>query len=147
LKGADKQTDKNASSATVKDDDVAKQIKLAADGATVEERQRAFDRLEAWGYVDKVPWLAKLTKDLAQLPTCEERRDVVTQLRKLNDPKAIQPLKDAAGRPDNGCLKQQAETAIVALGGSPPAPAQSPPSQSPPQQSPPPRKSSGGGHF
>src|SRR5262249_14538575 len=79
-------------------------VSRAAEGDTVADRQSAFDRLVAFGYVDRVPWVPMLGKDLAQLPTCEERRDALTKLRKVNDPKALPYIEEAATRADNGCL-------------------------------------------
>lgn len=119
--------------------DLQATVKQAAEGATVEERQRAFDRLVALGYGDRVPWVPMLGRDLRELPTCEQRREVVAKLQKINDPAAVDALKEAAARPDNGCLAQDAQRAaerIAAGEGAAPAPA---PAKK--------RRSGGGGHF
>ena len=92
-------------------------VTKAAEGDTVSERQSAFDRLVAFGYVDRVPWVPMLGKDLAQLPTCEERRETLAKLRKVNDPKALPYIEEAATRADNGCLADDAADALAALRG------------------------------
>jgi serine/threonine-protein kinase len=107
--------------------ELAAMVKLAAEGETVAERQRAFDRLVALGYADRVPWIPMLARDLEQLPTCEERREVVAKLRKINDPAVVPHLEAAAARPDNTCLAAAAAEAQ-------PAPAKK-------------RRPSRGGHF
>jgi serine/threonine-protein kinase len=118
-------------------EELEEMVKLAGEGETVAERQRAFDRLVALGYGDRVPWVSMLARDLEQLPTCEERREVVAKLRKINDPAVMPHLKQAAARPDNECLAGDARAAIARLEGAPS------PSSPPPKK----RRSGGGGHF
>jgi tRNA A-37 threonylcarbamoyl transferase component Bud32 len=129
------------------DRELARLVEAAATGATVEERQSAFDRLVALGYVDRVPWRDKLTRDLAQLPTCEERREAAAQLGKLADPKAIPALTEARLRSGNRCLEQTADESLASLGapvGSPAATsAPAPPSQAPTRA----KKVTRRGHF
>jgi len=117
-------------------EDLEEMVKLAAEGDTVVDRQRAFDRLVALGYGDRVPWVPMLARDLVQLPTCEERREVVAKLRKINDPAVMPHLQKAAALPENECLAGEARAAIARLEGAP-------------QPTPPPKKRSsrGGGHF
>jgi tRNA A-37 threonylcarbamoyl transferase component Bud32 len=107
---------------------LAATVEQAASGATVADRQRAFDRLVALGYGDRVPWLAMLGRDLEQLETCEERREVAEKLRKLSDPQALVLIQQAAARPDNGCL------AAAAAQEEPKRPARK-------------KRARGGGHF
>jgi eukaryotic-like serine/threonine-protein kinase len=135
-----------------RDDDkqVAELVAKAGKGATLEERERAFDRLVALGYYDRVPWVAKLSRDLEQQSTCEKRREVVAQLRNLKDPASIPALEKARDRKDNECLKTAAIQALAALGKSSP----SDPEPEILEGSPQPAKrrssgggSSGGGHF
>ncbi len=84
--------------------EVARLVERAGEGDSVEERQRAFDRLVALGYRDRVPWVAMLSKNMAELPTCEERREVAGQLRNLKDPKALAAIAEARQRPENACF-------------------------------------------
>src|SRR6185503_11750311 len=42
---------------------------------------------------------AALLLDLEQEPTCKARRDAVTRLRALGDPRAVAPLRAALDRP------------------------------------------------
>jgi hypothetical protein len=108
--------------------EIAAMVKQAAEGETVALRQRAFDRLVALGYGDRVPWVPMLARDLVQLPTCEERRDVVAKLKKLNDPAAAQHVQQAAARPENACFSGEGSPAA-----SEPAPKK--------------KRARGGGHF
>src|SRR5262249_13464770 len=109
--------------------EVATLVQTAAEGTSVAERQAAFDRLVALGYGDRVPWVPMLGRDLAQLPTCEERREAAAKLKKLNDPKALSYVQGAAQPPDNGCCQEGATRA-------PEAPHKRPAT-----------RSGGGGHF
>jgi serine/threonine protein kinase len=67
--------------------------------------------------------------DLVEGKTCPERKKAVAKLRQLGDARAIPALKKARSRQrggvlgigssnTNGCLRKDAEAAIVALGGS-----------------------------
>ena len=114
-------------------------VAKAADADTVADRQSAFDRLVAFGYVDRVPWVPMLGKDLAQLPSCEERKDALAKLRKVNDPKALPYIQEAAARPDNGCLADDAREALTVLRA--PNPATEAPKKKPGHTT------GGGGHF
>lgn len=111
--------------------EVAAMVKQAGEGETVADRQRAFDRLVALGYADRVPWIPMLARDLQQLPTCEERRETVAKLRKFNDPAVMQYIQAASARPENACM--------AADGAAAAAPGTAPPKKK--------RARSGGGHF
>jgi hypothetical protein len=115
--------------------ELAAMVKQAAEGETVAERQRAFDRLVALGYGDRVPWVPMLARDLVQLPTCEERREVAGRMKKLNDPGAIPYLQQAAARAENACFAGDVR-ASAATGEPAPQPAKKKRS-----------RRGGGGHF
>jgi serine/threonine protein kinase len=83
----------------------------------------ACDRLECAAKVDR---LQSYVLDLEQGQRCEERREAVHALRDLNDPRAIEPLREARRRGGglarlfggiNGCIKRDLDEAITALGG------------------------------
>jgi tRNA A-37 threonylcarbamoyl transferase component Bud32 len=118
------------------DDEVARLVKKAGTADTPAARQSAFDRLVALGHRDKVPWVPMLARDLAELPTCDARREVVVKIRKVSNPDALPYLEKALRRDDNACLVEDARAAIADL--SAPGPAKKPP---------PARRPSGGGHF
>jgi serine/threonine protein kinase len=131
----------SASAGGSPDSAIEKLITKAAEGETVADRQSAFDRLVAFGYLDRVPWVAMLGKDLAQLPTCEERKAALEKLRKVNDSSAIPYIQEAAGRADNGCLEDDAQKAMAGLRATGTTP------DSPSKKKAPSRSSGGGGHF
>jgi hypothetical protein len=125
------------------DSAVSELVTRAAEGDTVADRQSAFDRLVAFGYVDRVPWVPMLGKDLAQLPTCEDRKVALEKLRNVKDLAALPYIQEAAARPDNGCLADDAQKALASLratGGAAPDPSST-------RKKAAPRSSSGGGHF
>ncbi|HKA86696.1 MAG TPA: serine/threonine-protein kinase [Haliangiales bacterium] len=117
-------------------DEVARLVKRAAEGDTPGERQSAFDRLVALGHSDKVPWVPMLARDLQELPTCAERREVVAKMRKVNDPDALPYLEKAIQRDDNTCLIDDARATMAQMSGDNVLKKKAPP-----------RRSSGGGHF
>ncbi len=123
------------------DADLDRTVRQAAEGKTIADRQRAFDRLVALGYGDRVPWVAMLGRDLQELGSCEARREVVARLRKTRDPAALPVLEQAAARPDNACLREDARAAIASLGGV--APAASDGRAEPPRK----KRARSGGHF
>lgn len=90
----------------------------AATGATMAERDAAYQQLVALGYRDRVDFVAKLSRDLLQAPTCEARRQRVQALAALNDRAAIPALRKATQAPDNACLISAAEAAIESLSGN-----------------------------
>jgi eukaryotic-like serine/threonine-protein kinase len=90
-------------------------------------RKKAFALAEELG-LEGVDRVASFLLDLEQEPTCKARRDAVTRLRALGDPRAVAPLRAALDRPgfvkkgrrkrrinENACLRQAAEDAIRAL--------------------------------
>jgi serine/threonine protein kinase len=91
-------------------------------------RSKAFALAEELGAGDDIDRVASFVWDLQQLPTCTARREVVTRLRALADPRAIEPLRAALERTvvkkrgkrkrrinENACLVRPAEDAIRAL--------------------------------
>jgi eukaryotic-like serine/threonine-protein kinase len=91
-------------------------------------RKKAFAAAEALGLGGEIDRLTSFRLDLEQEPTCKARREAVTRLRALGDPKAVAPLRAALDRPgfikkgrrkrrinENACLRQHAEDAIRAL--------------------------------
>ncbi|HUS64467.1 MAG TPA: protein kinase [Kofleriaceae bacterium] len=98
-------------------------------------RHKAFALAEELGAADAIDRVAAFLWDLQQDPTCKGRREAVTRLRALGDPRAVAPLKEALDRPgwkkkgkrrrrinENACLVPQAKDAIRYLA-SKPAPA------------------------
>ena len=92
-------------------------------------RKKAFAAAEELGLGGEIDRLTSFRLDLEQEPTCKARRDAVTRLRALGDPRAIEPLRAALDRPgfirkkrrrvrvnENACLRQHAEDAIRLLG-------------------------------
>lgn len=121
---------------------ITKLVAKAAEGDTVADRQSAFDRLVAFGYVDRIPWVPMLGKDLSQLPTCEERKTALEKLRKVNDLTALPYIQEAAARPDNACLADDAQKAMAGLRANGTTP-ESPSSK----KKAPGHSAAGGGHF
>ena len=91
-------------------------------------RKKAFEVAEELGLGGAVDRAASFILDLEQEPTCPARRDAVTRLRALGDPRAVAPLRAALDRPgvvkkgrrklrinENACLRQPAEDAIRLL--------------------------------
>jgi hypothetical protein len=137
-------------------------VKQAGEGETVDLRQSAADRLVALGFGDRVPVAQKLSRDLHQLATCEDRLGVLEKLEKLKDPASLPSLRAAVARPDNDCLEARARALIEKLekntAARTPTPGKSgeptPAKKAPPAgRTPTPKtdasgkKSGGGGHF
>ncbi|MCC6994275.1 MAG: serine/threonine protein kinase [Deltaproteobacteria bacterium] len=101
--------------------DLAGLAARAATGETMAERDAAYQQLVALGYRDRVDFVAKLSRDLLQAPTCEARRERVQALAALNDQAAIPALRKATQAPDNACLISAAEAAIASLSARTPA--------------------------
>ena len=91
-------------------------------------RKKAFALAEELGLGGDIDRVASFLLDLEQEATCKARRDAVTRLRALGDPRAVAPLRAALDRPgfvkkgrrkrrinENACLRQHAEDAIRAL--------------------------------
>jgi eukaryotic-like serine/threonine-protein kinase len=88
-----------------------------------EVRKQAFALAEELGLGDRIDRLKSFTLDLEQETTCARRRDAVTKLRALGDPRALAPLQEALARPSKGkrkrrrrdpnaCLRQHAADAV-----------------------------------
>ena len=91
-------------------------------------RKKAFTVAEELGLGAEVDRVASFILDLEQEATCSARREAVTRLRALGDPRAVGPLRAALDRPgvvkkgrrklrvnENACLRQHAEDAIRAI--------------------------------
>ena len=91
-------------------------------------RKKAFATAEELGLGGEIDRLASFLLDLEQEPTCKARRDAVTRLRALGDPRAVVPLRAALDRPgfikkgrrkkrinENACLRRHADDTIRAL--------------------------------
>jgi serine/threonine-protein kinase len=101
-------------------------------------RARAFALAEKLGLGDRIDRLRAFTFDLAQAPTCPERREAVTKLRALGDRRALAPLQAALAtgaktkrkrkrRDPNACLRQHGEDAVRYFESlSPPSPVEAP---------------------
>jgi hypothetical protein len=110
------------------DEEIARLVKQAGEGETLETRQSASDRLVALGFGDRVPRAKKLALDLQQAPDCEARLAVVEQLEKLKDPSTLTSLRAAVLRPGNDCLRVRAQALVDVIenDGEPPAAAKTP---------------------
>ncbi len=110
-------------------DDAARQ-RLIALASSVDRavRKKAFEVAQELGLGAEIDRVISFTLDLEQEPTCKARRDAVTRLRALGDPRAIGPLRAALDRPafikkgkrklrinENACLREPAEDAIRLL--------------------------------
>ncbi len=101
----------------------------AAVSQDLERRHAVRPVLERRKLLEQVDLLATYTLDLEQEGTCEKRRDAVSHLRALNDPRAVQPLERAVvkkiksgpmrNRPFSTCLLDDAKAAIGYLRGLP----------------------------
>jgi protein kinase-like protein/PBS lyase HEAT-like repeat-containing protein len=99
-------------------------------------RHAAAARANELGLGDRVDWVKSYILDLVQLEDCKDRREAVSKLRALGDPRAIPPLQAAQSRKQkvgrkqknvNACLVDAARAAVVYLQGlsaadKPPAP-------------------------
>jgi serine/threonine-protein kinase len=107
--------------------DEAARRRIAALASTTDRvvRKRAFEVAQELGLGGQIDRVTSFTLDLDQEPTCKARRDAVTRLRALGDPRAVAPLRAALDRPvfikkgkrkqrinENACLRQPAEDAI-----------------------------------
>ena len=89
-------------------------------------RKKATALAEELRIEDRIDRLTAYVFDLQQEPTCPARREAVTRLRALGDPRAVEPLRKALYRPgkkrkrrkrpnENACLRKHAQDAIKAL--------------------------------
>ncbi len=99
------------------DDNTTKQrvVELASGHIKLAWRAKMREVAEHHGLSEKIDWRTGYTRDLAQAPSCEQRRAVVIRLRSLGDPKALGALEGAKKRADNGCLRDAATDAIILL--------------------------------
>jgi len=103
-------------------------LELAARGKAWKVRQRAADVATRMGIAGKIDRLDAALLDLAQAPSCSERRDALLVLRQLKDVRSVPALKRArsrrsgffsTGRP-NACLEKDAADLLAEL--EPPGP-------------------------
>ncbi len=103
-------------------------LELAARGKTWKLRQRATEVAARMGVQDRIDRFDAALLDLAQAPSCPERRDALLALRKLKDARALPAFKRARGRRSgffgtgrpNSCLEKDAADAIAELEPPPP---------------------------
>jgi hypothetical protein len=88
-------------------------VKQASTGRLPEVRRRAFAIAERDGFAASIDRFASWTLDLKQQATCEERRETITKLRDLGDPRVIEALQKA--RTQYACVAKDAEAAIAHL--------------------------------
>jgi tetratricopeptide (TPR) repeat protein len=97
-------------------------VDLASRGKTFAVRQKAGVLSERAGLEDRVDRVDRLSLDLAQAPSCPERREALLGLRAIGDTRALPAVKKAkhrrsgffgTGRP-NGCLEKDAAELIEA---------------------------------
>ena len=72
--------------------------KVANEGSDLARRRRAATALHEMGKDDRVDRVGLLILELKKAPTCEERKDLVEQLRAAGDPRALPALKSLRGR-------------------------------------------------
>jgi hypothetical protein len=72
--------------------------KVANEGSDLPRRRRAATALHEMGKDDRVDRVGLLILELKKAPTCEERKDLVEQLRAAGDPRALPALKSLRGR-------------------------------------------------
>jgi serine/threonine protein kinase len=70
-------------------------VKLASESRVMRMRHAARDRVVKAGDSEKIDWVESLSLDLAQLPRCKQRLQVVLRLKELGDPRAIKALRKA----------------------------------------------------
>ena len=88
-------------------------VRQASMGKLPEVRRRAFAIAERDDFAQSIDRFASWTLDLKQQATCEERRETITRLRDLGDPRAIEPLQKA--RVQYACVAKDAAAAIAHL--------------------------------
>ncbi len=64
---------------------------------------------------DRIDWVSSLAIDLEYSGSCSSRRQFVSRLRALSDPRAIPALREAKARRNNSCLRKDADEAIQYL--------------------------------
>jgi serine/threonine-protein kinase len=100
-------------------------VELASGADDLADRKRARELADKHGLTDRVDLVASYARDLVQGERCDDRQEVVEVLRELGDPAAIPYLEKARyrrssnpkyrGQNINGCLREDAETAIEEL--------------------------------
>ncbi len=115
------------------DDDARARLAALASHKDRALRHKAFALAEELGAADAIDRVASFLWDLQQEPTCKGRREAVTRLRALGDPRAVKPLEESLDRRgwkkkgkrrrrinENACLVTQAKDAIRYLASQPP---------------------------
>jgi hypothetical protein len=103
--------------------------KVANEGSDLARRRRAAGALQEMGKGDRIDRVGLLILELKKAPTCEERKDLVGQLRAAGDPRALPALKALrprggglgrlmsriGGGAGTGCMKKELADAIKEL--------------------------------
>jgi serine/threonine-protein kinase len=102
--------------------------KVANEGSDLARRRRAAGALQEMGKGDRVDRVELLILELKKAPTCEERKDLVEQLRAAGDHRALPALKALrprgglgrlmsriGGGAGTGCMKKELSEAIKEL--------------------------------
>ena len=76
--------------------------KVANEGTDLTRRRRAATVLHEMGKDDRVDRVGLLMLELKKAPSCEERKDLVEQLRAAGDPRALPALKGLRSRGGSG---------------------------------------------
>jgi serine/threonine protein kinase len=97
------------------EEEAAAQILASASGGPQNIRHHAVTVAERLGMGDRIDWVSSLILDLEQGETCKARRQFVSRLRALSDPRAIPALREARARRNNACLRKDADEAIQYL--------------------------------
>lgn len=93
-------------------------IKAASEDPMLPVRHAAIELVRRRGVAPNIEWVKSLSLDLAQLPTCAERKAVVEQLRKLGDTRAIPALvaaQEAEEGARNACARVGIKRALKLL--------------------------------
>jgi len=100
-------------------------VQTASAGKDLDARHRAVALVAKAGAAARIDWIASLSLDLEQLPTCEERCKVVERLEALGKPEAVPVLRRARDasvryhifrkRWRNGCCRKRIIAAIKKL--------------------------------
>jgi hypothetical protein len=98
-------------------------LELAARGKAWKVRQKATDVAARMGIAGRIERLDAAMLDLAQAPSCGERREALLVLRQLKDVRSVPALKRARGRRSgffntgrpNACLEKDAADLLAEL--------------------------------
>jgi tetratricopeptide (TPR) repeat protein len=97
------------------EEEAAAQLLALASSDDRDIRHHAVTVAERLGLSERIDWVGSLIIDLKQSGSCSSRRQFVSRLRALSDPRAIPALREAKARRNNSCLRKDADEAIQYL--------------------------------